>query len=361
MSGPQRKALAELSKALEAAIARGRVQTQGSLNNLRSWINGIPGRTSVQAAINEQIEKLSKLPKEIPKFPTSEEVTERTKNKVGKLMTAYEEIIGMKEVRTAHARVLLAEAKFIQCQEQRRLASKDLLEVQNKLTEIRVDVDRTPRGDELYLDLIKKEFSVIKEERILRSRFEELEREEREVFSELSNALRFSHEKERAQNEKTKYWSIVGSIIGAGLGILGTTINNRMKQNHLKQILGDTATQVASIQTTVEMLTDKVNEGALTAAEVSHMVTTLKLQEKEIAKQREELAHSIEESVKMLKLLFTAMSVYHNDKFLKTVDELPVEKNSADSGFMAKLKGGKIHVSAGVCVLLAFLAYNYGY
>lgn len=80
--------------------------------------------------------------------------------------------------------------------------------------EIRTELDRTKRGDESYLDLIKEEFTLMKQERIIRKHFEELERTEREVFSELSSALRFSHEKERAQNEKTKYWSIVGSVIG---------------------------------------------------------------------------------------------------------------------------------------------------
>ncbi len=53
------------------------------------------------------------------------------------------------------------------------------------------------------------------------------EKGERECFSALSNAVRDSHEKERAQAEKTKYWSILGSILGTCLGILGTTINNR--------------------------------------------------------------------------------------------------------------------------------------
>lgn len=67
----------------------------------------------------------------------------------------------------------------------------------------------------------------MKEERDLLTSFQVLEREERESFSQLSNAVRNSHEKERAQAEKTKYWSVIGSIIGAGIGIIGTTINNR--------------------------------------------------------------------------------------------------------------------------------------
>ena len=52
---------------------------------------------------------------------------------------------------------------------------------------------------------------------------------------QLSNAVRNSHEKERAQAEKTKYWSVLGSVIGACIGIIGTTINNRMRMRELRQ------------------------------------------------------------------------------------------------------------------------------
>ena len=51
--------------------------------------------------------------------------------------------------------------------------------------------------------------------------FQEHEKRERECFSLLSSAVRDSHESERAQAEKTKYWSVLGSVIGTCLGILG--------------------------------------------------------------------------------------------------------------------------------------------
>ena len=50
------------------------------------------------------------------------------------------------------------------------------------------------------------------------SDFERLEKRERECFSLLSAAVRDSHEKERAQAEKTKYWSVLGSIIVSSVG-----------------------------------------------------------------------------------------------------------------------------------------------
>merc|ERR1711915_998708 len=51
-----------------------------------------------------------------------------------------------------------------------------------------------------------------------------------------------SHEKERSQAEKTKYWSVLGSILGTCIGIFGTTINNRMRMNELRRLVSQNST-----------------------------------------------------------------------------------------------------------------------
>ncbi len=71
--------------------------------------------------------------------------------------------------------------------------------------------------------------------------FKEHEKREREKFSLLSAAVRDSHEKERAQAEKTKYWSVIGSVVGTCLGILGTTINNRLRMRELRELVSRSA------------------------------------------------------------------------------------------------------------------------
>lgn len=81
----------------------------------------------------------------------------------------------------------------------------------------------------------------MKEEKQLLSEFSFHERAEREKFSLLSAAVRDSHEKERAQAEKTKYWSVIGSIVGTFLGIVGTTINNRLRMRELRDLVSKSA------------------------------------------------------------------------------------------------------------------------
>lgn len=44
-----------------------------------------------------------------------------------------------------------------------------------------------------------------------------------------SAAVRESHEKERTRAERTKNWSIIGSVLGALIGVMGSTYINRVR------------------------------------------------------------------------------------------------------------------------------------
>ena len=108
--------------------------------------------------------------------------------------------------------------------------------------DIHVELEKTHRGEDRYLVLVTQEHQVLKDEKSLQDEFKMLEKSERECFSALSNAVRDSHEKERAQAEKTKYWSVIGSVIGTCIGIFGTTINNRMRMNELRRLVSQNNT-----------------------------------------------------------------------------------------------------------------------
>lgn len=41
--------------------------------------------------------------------------------------------------------------------------------------------------------------------------------------------MRESHEKERTRAERTKNWSIIGSVLGALIGVMGSTYINRVR------------------------------------------------------------------------------------------------------------------------------------
>lgn len=100
----------------------------------------------------------------------------------------------------------------------------------SELQEQLYQIDRR-ENEQRFFSLIKQETQIIREEKELSTEFETLDKTEREIFTSLSNAVRDSHEKEKAQSEYTKYWgiilSIVGTIVGAVISTIISTIRNR--------------------------------------------------------------------------------------------------------------------------------------
>ncbi|XP_067006275.1 mitochondrial potassium channel [Anabrus simplex] len=159
------------------------------------------------------------------------------KRKLAELVIWYEQVTGLDEVRLAQRRVLEAEMKFISAQERRREANKKVSDIQNRLKDLYAELDNTTRGEDRYVQLVTQEHRMLKEEKQIVEEFHRYEREEREQFSLLSSSVKESHEKERAQAERTKYWSIIGSVIGTVIGIAGSSINNELKMRELKRLV----------------------------------------------------------------------------------------------------------------------------
>ena len=124
-------------------------------------------------------------------------------------------------------------------------------EIQNRLKEIHGRLEKFQRGDERYLSLLTEEYDILRDEKVVVQDLKHWEQAEQDHFALLSSALRESHEKERARAERTKYWSVVGSIIGAAIGIIGSSINNFLKTKELKGIVKDVNNKSQEIQTAV--------------------------------------------------------------------------------------------------------------
>lgn len=219
------------------------------------------------------------------------------KNKFNDLVAWYEEVTGMDEVRIMQNKVIEAQEKFVCAQERRREMAKELNRIQNKLKEIYSELDTTTRGEERYLQLITTEHSILKEERKLNAEFALVEREERDSFTTLSACVKESHEKERAQAERTKYWSIIGSIIGTVIGIAGSSINNEFKMKELRKLVYDlTSSDVTKFDlNTATLLNQHEQQLSSIVTEMKNTVNTL-VNEKEqenVKVQLDTLLHTI--------------------------------------------------------------------
>ena len=82
-------------------------------------------------------------------------------------------------------------------------------------------MEKLSRSDDAYLELFKKEHDFVKREKLSQLELKKQDDVERQLFLSLQLALRESQEKEKMRVERTKYWSIIGSIVGALTGVIG--------------------------------------------------------------------------------------------------------------------------------------------
>ncbi|KAK6175411.1 hypothetical protein SNE40_013880 [Patella caerulea] len=189
---------------------------------------------------------------------TASSSTTSIPDRLGPVLQAYEDFVGLTEVKEAQNNVIQAEKKFLAIQEKRRLIQQDMSVIQSRLKSISTELDKTNRGDDRYLDLVKTEHSIIREEYEMIESLKGTEKLERESFAFLSAAVRESHEKERARAERTKYWSIIGSVIGAVIGIAGTTTNNYLRMKELRGIVSESVEKGDEFKNTAVQLVEVV-------------------------------------------------------------------------------------------------------
>ncbi|TDH14561.1 hypothetical protein EPR50_G00045010 [Perca flavescens] len=149
----------------------------------------------------------------------------------------YEEFVGLNEVRVAQSKVHEAEAAFMVARGMVREAHVSLEALQGRPKEVRDRLDRVSREEAHYLELATLEHKLLQEERRLRTAYENAEGSEREKFALFSAGVRESHEKERTRAERTKNWSVIGSVLGALIGVMGSTYINRVRLQELKSLL----------------------------------------------------------------------------------------------------------------------------
>ncbi|RUS77077.1 hypothetical protein EGW08_015160 [Elysia chlorotica] len=180
--------------------------------------------------------------------------------RLGHVMQMYEDFVGLTEVKEAQNKVVSAEQKFLQVQEDRRVMQAELLSVQADVRAVGAELEKTSRTDSRYIDLVKREHEALLVEKDMVTKIKALDKAERDFFALLSAALRESHEKERSRAERTKYWSITGSIIGAIIGIIGSTVNNMRRMKELRAIVTESGENTAEYKDLVTRTLQSVDD-----------------------------------------------------------------------------------------------------
>lgn len=185
----------------------------------------------------------------------------------------YEEFVGLNEVREAQGNVTEAEKVFMVARGLVREAREDLEAQQTKLKEVRDRLDRVSREDNQYLELATLEHRMLQEEKRLRIAYLRAEDSEREKFSLFSAAVRESHEKERTRAERTKNWSLIGSVLGALIGVAGSTYVNRVRLQELKALLLEAQKGPVSLQ---EAIREQASSYSLQQKDLQNLMVDLR-------------------------------------------------------------------------------------
>ncbi|XP_054694456.1 mitochondrial potassium channel isoform X2 [Grus americana] len=114
---------------------------------------------------------------------------------------------------------------------------------------------------------------VTEEEKRYRAAYLNAEESEREKFTLFSAAVRESHEKERTRAEKTKNWSIIGSVLGAIIGVLGSTYVNRVRLQELKVLVLEAQKGPINLQ---EAIKEQASSHYLQQKDLSDVIADLK-------------------------------------------------------------------------------------
>ncbi|XP_017369573.1 mitochondrial potassium channel isoform X4 [Cebus imitator] len=185
----------------------------------------------------------------------------------------YEEFVGLNEVREAQGKVTEAEKVFMVARGLVGEAREDLEVQQAKLKEVRDRLDRVSREDSQYLELATLEHRMLQEEKRLRTAYLRAEDSEREKFCLFSAAVRESHDKERTRAERTKNWSLIGSVLGALIGVAGSTYVNRVRLQELKALLLEAQKGPVSLQ---EAIREQASSYSLQQRDLHNLMVDLR-------------------------------------------------------------------------------------
>ncbi|NXT47210.1 CCD51 protein, partial [Pluvianellus socialis] len=242
-----------------------------NLHIVRTYCSSSPKRPEAKSAIETAMGLLNRV---------TEAGSVMGKNSLQKMSATckswwdrYEEFVGINEVREAQGKVTEAENVFMVARGIVREARENVEAQQMKLKEIRDRLDRVSRDDTQYLELATLEHRLLQEEKRYRAAYLNAEESEREKFSLFSAAVRESHEKERTRAEKTKNWSIIGSVLGAIIGVLGSTYVNRVRLQELKVLVLEAQKGPINLQ---EAIKEQASSHYLQQKDLSDVIADLK-------------------------------------------------------------------------------------
>ena len=160
---------------------------------------------------------------------------------VSRVKTTSEELTGHSDVLQAQQMVRVKKEELREWRQKLADATESYEQVQGRLKGLytrKAQVYQDQRRDLAAIQAVNdEEESLLKLERSQFFELENCQQKERECFESLSDAIQESHEKERARTEQMKYYSRLGSLLGAVFGFLGSNmfLRREIRQHNRSQ------------------------------------------------------------------------------------------------------------------------------
>ncbi|XP_012565067.1 mitochondrial potassium channel [Hydra vulgaris] len=241
-----------------------------------------------------------------------------------KMLSLVDEAVGFSQIAEAQALVLKYEQQYEEVRNKVYAIKQTMEEKQDLLSEMRRKLDRCDRHDERYLLLVADEHKILLSSRQLLRDFNAAEQQERQMFRLYSGAVRLSHERERLNGQRTKYWSIIASIGGT---ILGFTFSSLITHSRLEGM--SSVTQSAISQVLLEMHATLEEHQTSMISQLHSLNEAVIKNEGDVSSDTKgsaavkKIEHKIEEVISFLKLLNenTQKLSVDNEKLLKELVE----------------------------------------
>lgn len=143
---------------------------------------------------------------------------------VTRARSLYEELTGLSKVFQSQEQVEMVKRELLSWRSDLKNERQSLHKVQEQIQDARNKLDGVSRTDERFLALATREHELLKQEKECSEKCRVLERREREEFATLYEAVSESHGQERAYANRTKYWSVIGSVTGTLIGVIGSSL-----------------------------------------------------------------------------------------------------------------------------------------
>ena len=190
---------------------------------------------------------------------------------------------------------------------------------------------------------------------------EECQQKERECFENLSDAIQESHEKERAKTDQMKYYSRLGSLLGAVFGFLGSNLflRREVRQHNTKQAGRMEIIESALLQLQKQEIRDTSQDGGVASQDeikpplAEKVEQTLMLAETKL----DELSGNVQENTAILDKICRHLHL-HSPRAATTVTVHPTSEISQSSSSQESLQGDVVALGGVIAysVLLALFS-----